>query len=853
MAIAPGTRLGPYEITGPLGAGAMGEVYRARDARLGRDVAIKVLPGSFASDPERLQRFETEARAAGALNHPNIVAVYDTGLADGVPYVVEELLEGETLRQALARGPLSARRTIEIATQVAKGLAAASDRAIVHRDLKPENLFVTRDGRAKILDFGLAKMQARPTASGSGDSLTEGVTATGMLLGTAGYMAPEQVRGEPADHRSDLFALGVVMHEMLGGAKPFSRDSAVDTLHAILHAEAPELSGVPPALGRIVARCLEKEPVRRFQSAHDLAFALEALSDPSGAMPAPALAPPPRRGAPLGRILAGVAIVVAVALGWFAGTARTPTAPSFKRLTFRTGSVGNARFAADGKSAVFDAQWDGGPPDVYQVPFDFPAARSLGFPLRGLLAVSRSNELALQRGKDRPPYLSDGGMLERVTLSGGSPRAIVDTVLFGDFAPDGSALALIRYSDRHALLEYPQGKVLLSSNVGLSFPRVSPDGRTIALVENPVPNDDRGHVAIVDRTGKLRRLTQEFESVAGLAWSADGKEIFFTAATAGIHRSLWSVRPGRPARERLSAPTGLVLADIARNGDALIARETLRNTARARLAGDSAARDVSWFDFSVVDDLSPDGRVVLFDEESESAGPLYAACMRRAEDAGPVRLGDGIPVALSPDGKWAFSLVPSNPQRAMLLPTGPGQPRTLDLGPISSVLIAGSWMPDGKHVLVSANKPGRPQGLWLLDVAGGPPKPVSPEGVTFGGRSNRRVAADGRTVLCGSGDVPLGRFDLQTQSFTPVPGDRGDIRVIGWSADGRSVLAVGRTENPAPIFQIDPATGARRRLFSIPHAPWESISTVRVSADLKSYAYTTNSFLHDLYLMRGLR
>jgi Tol biopolymer transport system component len=854
MALSPGTRLGPYEISSLIGAGAMGEVYRARDARLARDVAIKVLPASFASDPERLQRFETEARAAGTLNHPNIVGVYDTGVADGVPYVVEELLDGETMRQVLARGRLPARRTIEFASQVAKGLAAANDRGIVHRDLKPENLFLTRDGRAKILDFGLAKMTVRPTVSGSGDSLTQGATATGMLLGTAGYMAPEQVRGEPADHRSDLFALGVVMHEMLGGARPFARDSAVDTLHAILHADPPELPGVPPALARIVTRCLEKEPTRRFQSAHDLGFALEALSDPSGVTPAPALGGPPvRRAAPLSRILAGLAIVLAAALGWFAASSRAPGAPSFRRLTFRSGNINNARFSADGKSAVFDAEWDGNPPELFQVPFDFPAARLLGLTTRALLAISASNDLALAHGSSTPPYFANGGMLERVTLSGGSPRAIVDSVLFADYAPDGSALALVRFSETHVLLEYPQGHVVLKSEHGISFPRVSPDGRTIACVENPVPNDDRGHVMLVDREGRTRRLTGEFESIVGLAWSANGREIWFTAAVAGIHRSLWSVRPGRPARERLSAPTGLVILDVARNGDALIARETVRNTANARMAGDSAVRDLSWFDYSMVNDLSPDGRVLLFDEENESAGPFYAACMRRVDDAAPVRLGDGIPVALSPDGRWVLTLVPSTPQKAVLLPTGPGQPRALALGRISSLTVAGSWMPDGRHVLVSGNEPGKAPGLWLLDVAGGPPRSVSPEGFAFGTRSSHRVSPDGRFVLCGNAAVSNGIFDLQSRTMRALPGLTEDLRVIGWSADGLGVLAYQRGANPVPVLLVDVASGRRRTLFEIPRAPEETISGVRVSADLKSYAYTTSSLLHDLYLMRGLR
>ncbi len=852
MSLSPGTKLGPYEITAPLGAGAMGEVYRARDPRLARDVAIKVLPASFAADAERLQRFETEARAAGALNHPNIVAVFDLGVQDGLPYVVEELLDGETLRQALANGALGPRRTIEIAAQVARGLAAAHDRGIIHRDLKPENLFVCRDGRVKVLDFGLAKLLPQGKAA-SGDSLTAEVTASGMLLGTAGYMAPEQARGAPADHRSDLFALGVVMHEMLGGAKPFSRGSAVDTLHAILHSDPPELSGVPPALTRIVQRCLEKEPARRFQSASDLAFALDALSDPSGTTAAPVLPAAPRRRFPVAWVVGAVAVLIAAAGGWLAASSRAPSAPRFTRLTFRNGSLGQARFLPDGKNAVFDAQWDGRAPEVFQVPFDFPAARSLGLVPRSLLAVSPGGELALDRGRPTPPYFPLGGMLERVGVSGGSPRAIVDSVNWADFAPDGQALAVVRFDATHALLEYPQGHVILRSNFGLSFPRVSPDGRSIACVENPVQNDDRGHIALVTRDGKLKRLTREFESIAGLAWSADGREIWFTAANVGIHRSLWSVRPGRPARQLLSAPTGLVLQDIAKNGDVLIARETIRNVVQARLAGDAEVRDLSWFDFSVVDDITPDGRTILFDEESESAGTLYAACMRRADDAAPVRLGDGLPIAFSPDGAWAVSFVPSNPQRVVLLPTGPGQPRPLDLGPLASMVIAGGWMPDGRHVLVCGNEAGKAPALWLLDVAGGPPKQVSPGGITLLSRQSGVVSGDGRRVLCQGPDSRPGILDLESKSMEAIPGVDLALQFFGWGPDGRSLLAFERGQNPTPVFQIDVRTGARRKLIEIPHAPWESIIGVRMADDLKSYAFTTNSVLNDLYLMRGLR
>src|SRR6202521_4979098 len=258
MAIAPGTRLGPYEILAPIGSGGMGEVYRAKDPRLGREVAIKVLPASFSADPDRLRRFEQEARAAGLLNHPNITAVYDIGTENQAPYVVTELLSGETLRARLAGGPLSSRKAIDYALQIAHGLSAAHEKGIVHRDLKPENLFLTKDGRVKILDFGLAKLTHAEEGSGPQTNLPTANAGTepGVVLGTLGYMSPEQVRGRPADARSDIFSFGAILYEMLAGRRAFRGDSAADTMSAILKEDPPALDDV--ALDRVVRRCLEK-------------------------------------------------------------------------------------------------------------------------------------------------------------------------------------------------------------------------------------------------------------------------------------------------------------------------------------------------------------------------------------------------------------------------------------------------------------------------------------------------------------------------------------------------------------------------------------------------------------------
>src|ERR1700722_3172754 len=285
VTLTPGTKLGDYEVQKLLGSGGMGEVYRARDLRLRRDVAIKVLPSLLSSEKERLRRFEQEAQAAAALNHPNILAVFQMGTYEGAPYLVSELLEGETLREQLKRGPLSVRKAIEYGIQIARGLAAAHEKGIVHRDLKPENLFVTKDGRLKILDFGLAKLTQPRSSSDSDPKLTQG-TEPGVVMGTVGYMAPEQVRGQTADHRADIFALGAILYEMLAGKRAFQKPTSAETMSAILNEDPPGISqvtaNIPPALQRVVHRCLEKNPEQRFQSASDLAFALDALSDSAG-------------------------------------------------------------------------------------------------------------------------------------------------------------------------------------------------------------------------------------------------------------------------------------------------------------------------------------------------------------------------------------------------------------------------------------------------------------------------------------------------------------------------------------------------------------------------------------------
>ena len=455
--VSIGTAIGPYRVVSLIGAGGMGEVYRATDTRLAREVAVKVLPRSFAADPERQRRFEQEARAAGMLNHPNILAVYDVGSHDGAPYVVSELLDGETLRARIDGTPMPPRKAIDYAIQIARGLAAAHDKGIVHRDLKPENIFVTRNGRVKILDFGLAKVVAQPAMAAAETVIADAPsprTEAGMVLGTANYMSPEQVRGQPTDHRSDIFSFGVVFYEMLTGRQAFHADSAIETMSAILKADPPRIADtvrdLPPALERIVLHCLEKSPEERFQSAGDLAFDLESLSQPSGSGTLPAQTSPTRR--PWKLVAAAVLFAGAGAGLFYAGRASAPVSqPQFEPLTFRRGSAPFARFAPDGRTIVYTAAWEGTPNTLYTVQPGNPESRSLD--VRGVLrSVSRTGELLLLL--TRP---GRSNVLARMPMGGGAPREVLEGVDRRGLGTERRRLRTDTHRGRPAAARVPPG------------------------------------------------------------------------------------------------------------------------------------------------------------------------------------------------------------------------------------------------------------------------------------------------------------------------------------------------------------------------------------------------------------
>ncbi len=856
----PGTRLGPYEILATLGAGGMGEVYRARDSRLKRDVAIKVLPPSFSKDPERLRRFELEAQAAGSLNHPGITAVYDFGTHEGAPYIVTELLEGETLRARVAGGPLPSRKALDYAAQLARGLAAAHEKGIVHRDLKPENVFVTRDGRVKILDFGLAKLKESDLpAAGQTHLPTEaGGTEPGVVLGTMGYMSPEQVRGQPADRRSDIFSFGAILYEMLSGQRAFRADTAADTITAILTKEPPDLSqtnrDVPPGLERIVRHCLEKNPEERFESARDLAFDLEALSGISGSAPAVTTAPAAARlRRPVALPLAALIAVAGMAAAYFAGKkAGYVNPPNFRQITFRRGQIQSARFAPDGQTILYSAAWEGRPVEVFVSRLDSPESRPFGLAGAEVLSISPSGEMAVSLGRRPLGGFVSTGTLARIGMTGGgSPKEVLEDVQWADWAPDGQTLAIVRDVGEKARLEFPAGHVLYETAGWISHPRISPRGGEVAFLDHPLRGDDGGSVAVVDRSGKKRTITGAFASAMGLVWSPRGDEVWFTAAPVGFNRGLHAVTKGGSVRVLAQATGGLTIQDVSRSGRVLIVQDKARQGISALLPGADKERDFSWLDWSLLEDISSDGQTILFDETGEGGGAGYSVLVRRADGSPAVRLGEGGAWGLSPDGRTALAIAGDVPnQKIVLYPLGAGEPRSLPTAGLR--LENGSFLPDGRRVVFSGSEPERGVRLWIQGIDEQKPRAFSPEGYRLIVRS---VSPDGKFVVARGSDRRFYLYPVDGGEPTAIDGLEANEVPAGWF--GANILGLRRRgELPARIRLLDTRTGRKeawKEFMPQDAAGVSSIGTVAVTPDRRWYAYSYVRSLADLYVMEGLK
>jgi len=805
MTLAPGAILGQYEILSPLGAGGMGEVYRARDTRLDREVAIKVLPEFLTSDPDRLLRFEHEARAAAALNHPNILAVYQMATHESVPYMVSELLEGETLRERLDRGPLPLRKAIDYGVQVAHGLAAAHEKSIIHRDLKPENLFISKDGRAKILDFGLAKIVQPQEAASDLDPTAMMHTDPGLVGGTVGYMSPEQVRRQAIDHRSDIFALGAILHEMVTGKRTFRKLTSADTISAILNEEPPSITRVapntPPALQRIVQRCLEKNREQRFQSASDLAFALEALSDSAITSP---VAVRDQNSKKPNRVRAAVAGVV-VALGalvpayWWMQPLPEPKVSNYVQLTHdglqksligTDGSriylhLGSGNLGSSSSQGIAEISSSGGEPRRISIT-----------PSTDMLPVDLSpdgSQLLVLDGQGAPPK----GPLWSIPIVGGSPRRLGDTV--GETAawsPDGKMLVYTNLSDMFlAKSDGTESRRLISVKGDIKHVTWSPDsshlrfdttesagglGQQLAWGVSPAGTD-------------LHRLFAGWHNPPDECcgkWTADGKYFVFQS-----NSQIWAVprKAGflhsEPKPVALtSSPMSLSSPLPSKDGKRLFVigqtyrGELMRYDSKSGqfspfLGGISAeyvafSKDGQWVAYvSYRDGTLSRSRLDGSERLQLTYPPLYAVLPR-----------------WSPDGKkiifFEFALSPDRPARIYEVSPQGGSPRQLMPNDRSPQLDP-NWSPDGSKIVYGGESNDATSAIRLLDVASRQVSNLPDSHGVF----SPRWSPNGRYISAFSSDSKrLVLFDFQTQKWTELA--QGSLGWLNWSKDGQYVYVL---------------------------------------------------------------
>ena len=848
----------------------MGEVYRARDTRLGRDVAVKIVPPAVAANADALGRFERETRAVAALSHPNILTIHDVGRSDGIAYAVLELLEGQTLRARLDGGALPQRKALEIAAQMARGLAAAHDKQIAHRDLKPENVFVTADGSVKILDFGLARQTGALSLSAPDSATMAPSTEPGMVLGTVGYMAPEQVRGEPSDHRADIFALGCVLYEMLTGRRPFQRDTGAETMTAILKEDPPDpdRSGVvvSPGVLRTLRRCLEKRPEERFQSARDLAFALESameISSASGgpgapgapelkfAPTAPQLKLRPTYYALLGLVVGATLGGVVAAMMWRQRPAETASSqPVFRRLAYDLGTVRDARFMPDGQSVIYGAAWNGDPLRLFMTRTDSQESVRLSLPDARLLSISKSGELAISLGHVFEGWMGMG-TLARSSMLGSAPRVLTENIREAEWSPNGSELAIVRRVGGLEQLEFPAGQVLYKSSGFIGDIRFSHDGTRIAFADHPLFADDAGGVSMVDRTGKRTVISEGWISIRGLAWSPDGAEIWFTGVRGGaeITDAVYAVTPAGQQRVVMASPVGMKLYDVASDGRVLLGVETVDRRVEALLAGSTEPRNVAIRESSTSQWLASDGsRLTISDQTT----PRYTAYVLKAGGSAPVELGEGNSHGISPDGLWGLAL-PVTGAPVLLHPTGAGRTRELP-NPNSLLFDTAAWL-DNRRVILFGQPEGKPGRGYIQDIDGGPPRPFTAEGVTALRWWSLPVAPDASRVIARGEDGVPSFFRVSDGAREPVPGLHPGELPMRFSEDGRAVLVARGNGLPWVIERLDLATGRRTPAIEIRarEAAGLRLSIVDVTPDAKYYVHSYSRLLTDLFVVKGLK
>jgi Tol biopolymer transport system component len=863
---SPPRRIGQYIIDSLIGAGAMGEVYRARDTKLNRDVALKILPPLFADDPDRVARFTREAHVLAALNHPNIAAIYgvEQGAPEGGPYVhalVLELVDGPTLADRLIRGALPLGEVIAIGRQIADALDAAHEKGIIHRDLKPSNVKIAANGLVKVLDFGLAKAwEGAPEAQlSAAPTLTASLDRERSILGTPAYMSPEQARGRALDKRSDIWSFGCVLYEMLTGRAAFADETISDTLARVLDRDADWHAlpaSTPPRVRDVLRRSLQKDVSRRMRDIGDARLELDEALTPIE--PATEREQENRRGL-VWRVAVAIGVLTLAVLGtaYVIGRTRVAAAPVFRQLTFRHGTITSARLAADGQTVVYRAAWSGGQPELFLIRPESLQSGAIGLVNAGIYAVSSRGEMAVALGC-RLNWGECLGTLAQVPITGGTPRELVKDVLAADWSPDGQKLAVVSFNDSSYRLEFPIDKILYQPKGWITAARVSPKADRIAFLDHDQLGDSGGSVSVVDLNGTKTTLSSDWKSLQGLAWSPSGAEVWFSGSRSGKGGSstLYAVTLDGQQRTVFSAPGTLTLNDISRDGlRVLLTRGTMRGGIIG-LGSDAKERDLSWLDYSTVADLSNDGKTLLFYEWGDGVGAKPTIFIRKTDGSDAVQLGEGKPLALSRDGRWVLAVQENQPQQLVVMPAGTGDVTRLSRGSIVEYLDWAAWSPDGRRVVFAARESNDVQRTYVQDVDGGDPRPVTPEGFV-----GILLASNGQTVIAVDryGEYYVCAIDRQAEP-RPLAGYRDGDVPLQWSADDRFLFVREAGNVALRIYTLDLARGTRQFWKELaPPDPAVLIDIgsdpgqVRITPDGKSYAFTYWTFEGALYVAEGLK